>query len=82
MHRSAICAAWAIALAIAATVHAEAPFDFDRTPGKLPKTVAPVAYRIDITPDLEKLTLAGLIKAFGQFDDRETLSEARRGEPS
>jgi len=38
---------------------AEAPFDFDHTPGKLPKTVTPETYRIDIVPDLQALTLAG-----------------------
>jgi aminopeptidase N len=38
---------------------AEAPFNFDATPGALPKTVVPKAYRIDITPDLTKLTLTG-----------------------
>jgi aminopeptidase N len=38
---------------------AEAPFDFDRTPGKLPKNVVPEAYRIAITPDLQTLKLTG-----------------------
>jgi len=57
MKRSAFFAACVFPLAI--TVHAEAPFDFDRTPGRLPKTVAPIAYQIDVTPDLEKLTLTG-----------------------
>jgi aminopeptidase N len=38
---------------------AEAPFNFDNTPGALPKTVVPKAYRIDITPDLKKLALTG-----------------------
>ncbi len=46
-------------IALSAAARAEAPFDFDHTPGKLPKTVVPQAYRIDILPDLEKLTLAG-----------------------
>ena len=45
--------------ALSAAARAEAPFDFDHTPGKLSKTVVPQAYRIDITPDLEKLTLTG-----------------------
>jgi aminopeptidase N len=44
---------------LASTAHAEAPFAFDSTPGKLPKTVVPSAYRIEVTPDLQKLTLAG-----------------------
>ena len=44
---------------LSATAHAEAPFSFDAAPGKLPKTVVPEDYRIDITPDLDKLTLTG-----------------------
>ncbi len=47
------------ALALAHTARAEAPFSFDSTPGKLPKTVVPDSYRIDITPDLQTLSLAG-----------------------
>jgi aminopeptidase N len=35
---------------------AEKPFDFATAPGKLPKTVAPSAYRIDLKPDLTALT--------------------------
>jgi aminopeptidase N len=45
--------------ALAATASAEPRFDFDRTAGRLPKTVVPQAYQIDIVPDLQKLTLAG-----------------------
>jgi len=47
------------ALALAVPAHAEPRFSFDSAPGKLPKTVVPQAYRIDITPDLTKLTLTG-----------------------
>jgi aminopeptidase N len=47
------------ALALAGAAQAEAPFDFAHGPGKLPKTVVPTAYRIDITPDLKALTLTG-----------------------
>ena len=43
----------------AASARAEAPFNFDAVPGKLPKTVVPDAYRIDIKPDLEKLNFSG-----------------------
>ena len=57
MRRSCLLAATACTLALPAL--AEAPFDFNHTPGRLPKTVVPNAYRIDIVPDLEKLTLAG-----------------------
>ena len=48
-----------MALAASVTARAELPFDFTHTPGKLPKTVVPDAYRIDLTPDLDRLTLAG-----------------------
>jgi len=40
----------------ATQAQAEKPFDFMATPGKLPKTVVPSAYRLDIVPDLDKLT--------------------------
>ncbi len=46
-------------LASYAIAHAEAPFSFDAAPGKLPKTVVPEDYRIELTPDLDKLTLKG-----------------------
>jgi aminopeptidase N len=38
---------------------AEPVFSFAETPGKLPKTVAPIHYALDLTPDLDKLTLSG-----------------------
>jgi aminopeptidase N len=38
---------------------AEEPFDFNKTPGKLPKHVVPQEYAIRITPDVEKRTFAG-----------------------
>ncbi len=50
-------AAWLIFAAAAA--RAEQPFDFAHTPGRLPKTVVPSAYTIDIIPDLARLTLSG-----------------------
>jgi aminopeptidase N len=61
MRRALLLAATALpcALALSAPARAEAPFDFDHTPGRLPKTVVPSSYRIDIVPDLQKLTLAG-----------------------
>jgi aminopeptidase N len=36
-----------------------APFNFDTTPGRLPKTVVPTDYRIALTPDAEAKTLRG-----------------------
>lgn len=41
-----------------APVWAEEPFGYAATPGTLPKHVRPVAYRIDIVPDLGKLASA------------------------
>ena len=39
---------------------AEQVYSFDRAPGRLPKTVIPVHYAIELEPDLENLTLAGV----------------------
>src|SRR5215467_7998481 len=38
---------------------AESAFSFGATPGKLPKTVVPSHYALDLTPDLDKLTFSG-----------------------
>jgi len=38
---------------------AEPVFSFAATPGKLPKTVLPNHYALDLTPDLDKLSLSG-----------------------
>jgi aminopeptidase N len=38
---------------------AEQPFSFATTPGQLPKTVMPVLYALDLTPDLDKLSFTG-----------------------
>jgi aminopeptidase N len=47
-------------LAVAGEVAAgEAPNAFATTPGRLPKTVLPSHYRIDLRPDLAALTFAG-----------------------
>jgi aminopeptidase N len=59
MHRTILLAASALTTLLAPAALAEPGFDFDRTPGRLPKTVAPIYYRIDIVPDLQKLSLAG-----------------------
>ncbi|MGI9173152.1 MAG: M1 family metallopeptidase [Chthoniobacterales bacterium] len=42
-----------------ASMHAEQPFDFLSTPGKLPKDVVPQEYAIRITPDIAKSTFTG-----------------------
>jgi aminopeptidase N len=41
------------------TMHAEKPFAFATTPGKLPKEVVPTEYSIRIVPDIGKLTFTG-----------------------
>ena len=35
------------------------PFDFETTPGKLPKKVVPVEYSIRVAPNIDKLTFTG-----------------------
>jgi aminopeptidase N len=50
----------ATALAIAAIgAHAEAPYSFDKTPGKLPKDVIPLEYQAHLVPDIEANTFRG-----------------------
>ncbi len=46
-------------LALPHRADAEAPFSLATTPGLLPKTVVPSAYRIDIVPDLVHLAFTG-----------------------
>src|SRR5437867_4266953 len=41
------------------TIYAEKPFEFARTPGKLPKEVVPTEYSIRIVPDIDKLMFTG-----------------------
>ncbi len=57
MTRPALVAALFVALTAAA--RASAPFDFDKAPGRLPKTVVPIDYRIAIVPDAAQRTLSG-----------------------
>src|SRR5438045_2151982 len=49
----------AILLCCVTTLNAEKSFDFDSTPGKLPKQVVPQQYSIRIQPDIEKLSFSG-----------------------
>ncbi|MGJ7917702.1 M1 family metallopeptidase [Massilia sp. LXY-6] len=50
----------ATALAIAAIgAHAEAPYSFDKTPGKLPKNVIPLEYQAHLAPDIDANTFRG-----------------------
>src|SRR5437867_10072273 len=41
------------------SLHAEKPFDFASTPGKLPKQIRPTDYVVWFKPDLKKLTFSG-----------------------
>jgi aminopeptidase N len=47
-------------LSVSGGAAAEPAYSFDRSPGKLPKAVIPVHYIIELTPDIESLTLAGV----------------------
>jgi len=50
----------ALLLSLPGGARAEPTYSFDTTPGKLPKTVIPVHYQIELTPDLASLKLAGM----------------------
>jgi aminopeptidase N len=49
-----------LALLMSGSAVAEQGYSFDATPGKLPKTVVPTHYAIELTPDLESLALPGV----------------------
>jgi aminopeptidase N len=48
-----------LTLTMAGGAVAEPTYSFDTTPGKLPKTVVPIHYAIELAPDLESLALIG-----------------------
>ena len=60
MHRLLATAILVVALLAARAAAAEPGYSFDATPGKLPKTVVPVHYAIELEPNLDSLTLAGV----------------------
>src|SRR5882724_5583902 len=41
------------------TIHAEKPFEFSATPGKLTKEVIPLEYCVRIVPDIDRFTFTG-----------------------
>lgn len=49
-----------LGLSMSGHAGAEPVYSFDTTPGKLPKTVIPQHYAIELTPDLETLKVAGV----------------------
>jgi aminopeptidase N len=56
---SLIAGALIVSILMIAGARAEAPFVFNETPGKLPKTVVPIHYALELAPDLDKLKVAG-----------------------
>ncbi len=50
----------AVVLVVSGAARAEPIFSFDATPGKLPKTVVPIGYSIELRPDVESLALPGV----------------------
>ena len=50
----------AVVLVVSGAARAEPVFSFDATPGKLPKTVVPISYSIELRPDVESLALPGV----------------------
>ena len=57
MRRSLLCL---FLFTTAPLVRGEAPFRFESTPGKLPKEVVPVEYRLHLVPDVEHRTFTGM----------------------
>jgi aminopeptidase N len=55
-----LAASLVLLLSVSGNAVAEPVFSFDTTPGKLPKSVVPLHYAIELTPDLESLKLAGV----------------------
>src|SRR5215471_2253053 len=48
-------------LLLVVAARADAPFSFDTTPGKLPKTVVPIHYSVDLQPNLSELSVRGAV---------------------
>jgi hypothetical protein len=57
---AALAATVVLILSMSASAVAEPTFSFGTTPDKLPKTVIPLHYAIELTPDLESLAAAGV----------------------
>ena len=58
MHHRSMLGFVLIALALSCGHGAAASFNLDTTPGKLPKEVVPLAYRIELMPDLSQIAVA------------------------
>ena len=57
--RNLVASTIAVLLFAAGNACAEPAFSFDATPGKLPKTVVPTHYAIELKPDLDTLVIFG-----------------------
>ena len=55
-----LASALVLPLSVDGTASAEPVFSFDATPGKLPKTIVPIHYAIELKPDIESLALPGV----------------------
>ncbi|HWG76234.1 MAG TPA: M1 family aminopeptidase [Steroidobacteraceae bacterium] len=72
----------ALAAAIAATLvprnaAAQPPFSFDTAAGRLPKSIVPLTYDIDLTPDVQQRRIAGhesVLLSFRSASDRIVLN--------
>jgi aminopeptidase N len=53
--------------AVPVRASAPAPFSFDNAPGRLPKNVVPLDYRVSIVPDASALTISGTESVQLQF---------------
>jgi aminopeptidase N len=63
--------ALAIALVTTLAIRGEDPFSFEKTPGRLPKTVVPRHYAIELEPDAAALTTSGSVRI--DLEVRETV---------
>src|SRR4026207_2096887 len=59
MNMRVCCVAVISAAILPIRLYAEAPFNFEATPGKLPKVVVPLSYDIQLKPNIEKLAFTG-----------------------
>src|SRR5476649_781680 len=53
------CLITVVAVLLPLRLNAEAPFNFQTTPGKLPKDIVPVSYDIQLKPNIEKRAFTG-----------------------
>ena len=67
----------AFLLIIAGHLSAEEPFQFDRTPGKLPKSIVPLTYVVEMIPEISTSSFRGVVRVtlnFRQADSQIVLN--------